>query len=89
MLLQLARQLQKDFPGDQLKDERESDKLPLDVRIQGATAMLAKTREANYAGWQEMNVQAKRDLMYQQLANENAESSVSIRNSSVLMFLLT
>ena len=89
MLPQLARQLQKDGPSDQLKDERESDKLPLDVRMQGATAMLAKTREANYAGWQGMNVQAKRDLMYQQLANENAESSVSMRNSSILIFLLT
>jgi len=39
------------------------------------TSMLC--RDTNYAGWHEMNIQAKRDLMYTQLSLENAESSVS------------
>jgi hypothetical protein len=42
-------------------------------------------REANLAGWHEMNVQAKRDLMYTQLSLENAESSVSARTPILLI----
>jgi hypothetical protein len=40
----LARQLQKDGIGNETMDEREDDKLPLEIRMQGAMAMLGKTK---------------------------------------------
>jgi hypothetical protein len=46
--LQLARQLQAEVPSDEVVDGRENDKLPLDIRMQGAMAMLAKTRCESY-----------------------------------------
>jgi hypothetical protein len=34
-------------------------------------------RQAHLAGWQTLNIHAKRDAMYQQLSEENADSSVN------------
>ena len=62
----------------QSMDDREGDKLPLEARMQGAKAMLGKTRETNLAGWQSLNIHAKRDAMYTQLGQEQNDSSVRL-----------
>ena len=43
-LSQLARQLQTDEPSEEVKDARDDDKLPLEIRMQGAMAMLSVDR---------------------------------------------
>eukprot|EP01043_Picozoa_sp_COSAG02_P021702 COSAG02_NODE_1110_length_14511_cov_30.804122_1_plen_2917_part_00 len=69
-LATLARALGDDGVRTEFHDNREDEKIPLKSRIKGAKQLMERVKNDNLAGWDGLDIQAKRTLLYEAMQAE-------------------
>jgi len=73
-LVSLARAVLSDGISSNFHDARADEPHSLESRVQGAKDLLSRTKQANLAGWANMEIFTKREHAYKQAQQENSSS---------------
>lgn len=75
-LATLARALGDDGVRTEFHDNRAEEKIPLKSRVKGAKQLMETVKEGNLAGWADMDIHAKRKLLYEAMQQEVESGSM-------------
>ena len=75
-LATLARALGDDGVRTEFHDNREKEKIPLKSRVKGAKQLMERVKHDNLAGWGDLDIQAKRTLLYEAMQTEVESGSM-------------